>query len=891
MNLAGDEIDRYLRVVRTMMDSLELSLDESILRAGVPSEFVAMVRTRWSQESALSTAPARVLSATRGGKRPWFQNWDPSQGYYWRRLRAYLVDNLARPLSMVDSLDDSTDRILANLEAPGPEGPAEFRVQGLVVGYIQSGKTANYSALITKAADAGYKLVIVLSGIHNELRRQTQLRLNRELGIGQEGKEAVGEPQAGRQWIAITGTGLHEDFRPGTVNSAILQGNDQVLAVVKKNGPVLRRLISWMQGRVPSNIPVLIIDDEADQASINTGGNRSDISQTLDAEDRDTSAPGNETAPSVINGQIRGLLTAFKRISFVAYTATPFANCLIPHDAEDSEVFSDLYPKDFIISLPKPPTYFGAERLFGRPAMSGEDEGILPLDVIRLVPESHRVMVSPESRAQAESFRPTMPPSLKKALLDFILGLAARSYRGDADKPSSMLVHIHYRTIVQDRLKDMLEYELKFLRNRWRYGKGVPELEQRWKTDFQPTIQQGEPSQAIPFVELRHHIDQVFKDPIRVLLLNSGSSDQLDYEAEPDLKAVIIGGNRLSRGLTLEGLLVSYFLRDTLYYDTLMQMGRWFGFRGDYVELTRLWTTADLVSNFRDLALAEEELRYEVTRYEREQLTPLDFGPRIRTHPVMLVTARNKMGAAHLLQQSYAGRLLQTVNFRLSDRAWLEDNLNFTREFFRELGTPGEIDPSKVTWSNISFEKIIDFLERYRAVPSARFDLDTVRRYILKQARRGELVKWVVSLRSRQDGSLGTEELGVSVRVNLIGRSRLRNTIGNIGSLINPATVGERGGDEETGLTDAQVAKAAQAARTNHLEYGEALRAQRSPQEGLLLLYPISRNSQPTKGGRREALFEDSEEGCTVIGVAFSFPASTSAEAVEYVANLAGAEE
>src|ERR1043166_7669903 len=307
MSSGGDKLDGYLRLVRTAIDALGESLDAALAR--VPEEHRDQVRARWQEQNVQRIQPARVLSA-HGGRRPWFTEWDPSIGYYWRRQRAYLIDKLGRSEVEVESLDDSTDKILAHLEDPRPGGPTAFRVQGLVMGYVQSGKTANFSALIAKAADLGYKLVIVLSGIHSGLRQQTQRRLDRELGIATDG---VGEAAHGMRWIQLTTPDLYGDFRPGTVSGNVLQGNERVLGVVKKNASVLRRLVSWMDGRAPAGLPVLIIDDEADQASINTGGNRPPIEEVADLAAGDMERPGDpdELNPSVINGLIRELIASF----------------------------------------------------------------------------------------------------------------------------------------------------------------------------------------------------------------------------------------------------------------------------------------------------------------------------------------------------------------------------------------------------------------------------------------------------------------------------------------------------------------------------------------------------------------------------------------------------
>jgi Z1 domain len=895
MSSAGDpDLDSLLRFVRTAVDSLKLSPDGAIAMLGLSEDLSSEVRRRWTAEISQPIRIARVISALKGGRREWFKSWDPAQGYYWLRQRAYLIDRLQRSPATIASLDDATDKVLAHLEDPRPSGPASFRVRGLVVGYVQSGKTANFSALIAKAADVGYRIVVVLSGLHNELRRQTQRRLNRELGIGAAG---VGEPDSGKRWVAITRPELNGDFRAGTMNAAILQGNEHVLAVVKKNGPVLRRLIEWMSGHVPHHVAALVIDDEADQASINTGGNRPELPSEmaeildLDDEDRDTANPGNEVAPAVINGLIRELLGKFARASFVAYTATPFANVLIPHDATDREVAEDLYPKDFIISLPRPNHYFGAETLFGREALPREEKEVEPIDVIRIIPESHIQLLVPLGRKKAEKFKPRIPPSLRTALMDFLLGLAARLHRGMGSKPASMLIHTHYRTKVQERLRTAVTEELQTIRNAWRYGGRVPELKTRFETDLRRTISAIDASRDITFEELRPSLDQVFRDPTRVLLLNSGSDDTLDYETEPELQAVVIGGNRLSRGLTLEGLLVSYFLRDTHYYDTLLQMGRWFGYRESDVDLTRLWTTEDLITMFRDLALAEEELRYEIARYERENLTPLDFGPRIRMHPAMMVTARNKMGAGRVIQQSYSGRLLQTVRFKLDDLDWLKHNLGAARDFLNELGSPNVPDRWNATWEGVSHQHIAAFLAEYRTSPTSRLDPMTVRGYIAEQVKEGELVSWRVSVRSREDDSVGAEDLKIKGRLsmNLITRSQEKLYPGSIKSLVNPAS--EKGrGDEELGLDDKALQRAKQLIAENvDLAYGDALRAVRDPREGLLLLYPISRHSKPeARSTDRVPLFNDPNQGCTVMGIALCFPKSDSSAHVEYMANRAG---
>jgi hypothetical protein len=885
MNSGSDAIENYLRVLRVHIDALGQTLEEALV--AVPVAQREAVRARFEEEVAQPIRRANILSGA-GGPKSWFKDWDPSMGYYWRRLRSYLLDKVGRSSVEVESLDDSTDTILSHLEDPRSTGTAEFQTRGLVLGYVQSGKTANFSALTAKAADLGYKLVIVLSGIDNGLRQQTQRRLDKELGL--TGSQGVGEPEAGMRWIPLTTPDLGGDFRPGTVSHNVLQGNEHVLAVVKKNATVLRRLVQWMDQGIPAGLPVLVIDDEADQASINTGGNRPPRDEGDPPED--------EIDPSKINGLIRSLLRSFRRVAYVSYTATPFANILINHEAIDRLVWEDLYPKDFIVNLPRLPGYVGAERLFGRIGLPGDETGdIEGINVVRLVPELEMESVVPPP-GQVDVFQPELCNSLRDAFLDFVLAIAARAQRTGADHAASMLIHTHHRTIIQNRMGELAREHVSVLRQQWRYDRKSiqPVLRDRWETEFRPVIASVDVTRDVPFQQIEPHVDQLFRDPLRVIVLNSASSDVLDYEAEPNLKAVLIGGNRLSRGLTIEGLLISYYVRKVGAFDTLLQMGRWFGYRESYVDLTRLWTTPELSELFSDVALAEEELRREAERYEREHLTPTDFGLKIRAHPVMLVTADNKMGAARLIQQNYSGRLLQTTTFRLEDSEWLRGNLEATRRFLHPLGAPSIVQNGRLIWRGINWRVVDEFLSQYSVDPRSSFmDVTSIRQYISEQIKQDELVTWTVAVVGVATKSLDTENLNITGyrAVNTIGRTRLSDRPHSIGVLTNPASAnGAPGsGDEEIGLTDKQILRArANASSGRFRDLGSALRSERDRGEGLLLIYPISKDSSPRPGSiKRIPLFENpARDGCTVIGVALVFPSSDSAATIEYIVGSVG---
>ena len=397
-------------------------------------------------------------------------------------------------------------------------------------------------------------------------------------------------------------------------------------------------------------------------------------------------------------------------------------------------------------------------------------------------------------------------------------------------------------------------------------------------------------------------MNRVFRYELPVLVLHNRSSDDLDYERNPNLRAVVVGGNKLSRGLTLEGLLVSYYVRKANFYDTLLQMGRRFGYREDYVDLTRLWTTAELADRFRDLATYEEELRREIKLYESLHKTPRDFGPRIRTHPAMQITARNRMGSAREVSYNYAATLQQTIIFRLKDRDWLQQNLDAARRFLSRLGHPNTVDRSDSlpTWRNVDWREIERFLgdgEYQTHEDATRFVGPRVREYIVSQAtRHGELIRWWVTVRGLQKPSpLGEEDLHINQwpAIPCIARNREAASETSIGTLVNPVSR-DGHGDEDTGLSDDDRQWAREWSQQNGVSYAISLRRRRPREEGLLILYPISPLSEPKTGSNtdepgKQRLFADPDrDGLTVIGIAVSLPDSDTAATISYVVGSAG---
>lgn len=850
----------------------------------IPSKLREFVRAEINRERNLTLVPARTLIRDKN-RVDWVSDLDRSTWHYWPELRQYLLTSGGWDAAMLRSLEDSSDKVLRQLEPPSTE---QFDVRALVLGHVQSGKTANFTALAAKAADSGYRLVVVLSGIDNGLRRQTNLRLKRELvGYADNRPGAVRLPPLGFQWHEFTRPEMNGDFRVGYANAAALQGTEPVLVVVKKNGTVLRRLLAWLRSAPQEalrQLPVLVIDDEADLASIDTRGSRVTLESPPSPDDE-----GYEP-PSVINGLIRQLLGVFQRRAYVAYTATPFANILIPHDVDDPNIGNDLYPRDAIIDLPKPRGYFGAEEIFGiRDDADGKARG--GLDVIR-------DQVSDEDRAAID--RGELPQSLELAMLDFVLAGAARAQRGQGAEPATMLVHTSPLIIEHSQVKQEVDRRFSELRDEWRYQrkKGIKTaLKDRWESKFRPVTRQTHPERDVPFELVEPHVGPFF-EAVQVKEINSATGEVLDYEREPSLKAVAVGGNRLSRGLTLDGLVVSYFVRESATYDTLMQMGRWFGFRAGYEDLTRIWTTAELAGWFSDLAFAEKRLRDDIEVYETVGLTPLEVGMRIWQHPTMQVTAplKRRFASSTMIRQDYSFSLEQTFKFPFGRPTSLASqqraNLSAVRRLVAALGRGANLsrEPRGPVWRNVPPDAIMGFLREYKVDDEVRnISLPLILAYIERCVAAGELVRWTVAIRGRgkAGSALGMTDWAIpDGEVPQVSRTRILET-DSLGVITDNVA-----GDEAAGFdselqkqVDERLEEARAAGRT--LSRNQAARQLRPPEEGLLLLYPISRRSNPREDGsstgNRRVLFNDPEgpDATDIVGLALSFPSSRQPQQVE----------
>jgi hypothetical protein len=721
---------------------------------------------------------------------------------HWGRLEALLRADPKWEPQQVDSVATESLRVLRHL--PDPMQSPPFQGRGLVVGYVQSGKTANYTAVAARAVDAGYRMVIVLSGIHDSLRNQTQNRLEREL-TGHQG--CMPHAERGLGWILLTTP--HEDFKE--LDGHILQFPAPFLGVVKKNVAVLQKLDRWLESteRYLDDMPVLIIDDEADQASINTKGNRPLDPAVGDEDDNDENS-----APSRTNALIRSILTRTRKAAYIAYTATPFANILINPEAVDRRVGDDLFPKDFVIQLPRPNGYTGTEELFGVSAQGR--------DVLRTVPgEDVIALRGSRRRRKAEIVlglaNDTLPDSLADALISFCLAGGVRILRGLAGKPHTMLVHVSQRTADQGRIANAIRDQLDLWREAERQGQRLDEI-------FHPAwenMKGGIDVSADDGTVLNAAI-AVLRELV-VLELNSVTGENLEYDEKPGRHIVAVGGNRLSRGLTLEGLTVSYFLRTASMCDTLMQMARWYGFRHGYEDLIRVWTTDGIARWFSELALVEQSLRDSIIALARAGRRPDQMAIRLRAHSDLLLTARNKSGTAQTQHDSWSGEHPQTVLLPLSEPAKLQANLALAERFIAGV-TPAVRRNGGLLARDIAPEVIAAFLRDYQIHDDiVVFRNDLLADWIMGRAAVDELTDWSVFVASPGSGrsiSLGGREIG------LVRRKRVSSE--SIGILTDPVHEGvdlPNGPDayrRDSGAYDA-----------------EAMRAARPSSQGLLIIYPL----------------------------------------------------
>jgi hypothetical protein len=704
----------------------------------------------------------------------------------WNRYKLYMAEN--DPSFPVNDLDNFTDKILDKCVNPKKTGSWDRR--GMVVGHVQSGKTSNYVGLINKATDAGYKVIIIIAGTISSLRRQTQERIDsgyigRNSSAFIQEKEnkivGVGKYKVGTDIYSLTSAyykgGDEGDFSQAVANRLNIPiGKNPVVFVIKKNKSILENLIDWFSKDVNAkvvdgtpklfDVPALIIDDEADAASVNASRDINDI--------------------KTINRLIRTLLNIFNQNTFIGYTATPYANLFISqeHNKENTTVVKnktykigeDLFPRDFIINIKAPTNYIGAAKIFGyenvNPELTKE-----PLDIFRGINDFDPPFFKNINSKNKDILPEYLPPSLERAIKSFILTCAIRRVRGHENKHNSMLVHVALLVRWIDRVAYLVNEKTNEYKNAIQSeDKAIlDELKEIYITDFLPTTQNV--LDNLDYIDIRikqHTWEEVInelKDAVLKIYVRSVHGtrsttnleyhdiEEIDYNRhEKGLSVIAVGGSRLSRGITLEGLSISYYLRTTRMYDSLMQMGRWFGYRPGYVDLCRLYTTNQIFEWFNHITLATEEMRNDFDEMTAIHQSPKDFRLKVRNHHGLLtITSLNKLYFAEDIEISFSGENPQTYCL-LKIKTAIENNFNALKTLVSSIGFPSKenrIETSKgkiryLFYPNTSVDALCSFIGTYK-IEQPSINNATLSEYIKTQSKSNKIKIWSICIVSNTD--------------------------------------------------------------------------------------------------------------------------------------------
>lgn len=644
--------------------------------------------------------------------------------HYWKRLKTFWLEKTILPRAVVNSVDTVTDEIMGFLGNPKDKDSWNRR-RGLVMGHVQMGKTTNYSALISKAADSGYRTIIVLAGLTNSLRYQTQVRLDKAF----VGKSSVSDATHTKIYEVANilslgdtnyrarhpfcGTSQLSDFNTATAGAVgAHQGTfaEPILFVTKKNPKVLVKITDWLKGLNNGALldgPMLVIDDEADNASVNTNVNADQI--------------------TAINKNIRLLLNTAKQSTYIGYTATPFANIFIDPDSADemaTGVNEDLFPADFIKSLDPPDNYVGSQRLF-------TEEGDLLDACVRVIPNDYQELLPLKHKSNSPV--PQLPDSLNDAVREYVLFRAIRIADGNGTSHSAMLINVsrfnHVQEQIQDKVNDLLKSLAAAINSwsqaDWKKSPGMQDLHRVWQEEFQRAE-----GINVNWDQARVNLVDAIKS-IETKLVNMKGSG-IDYEKAPPsgLHLIGIGGLALARGLTLEGLAISYVLRNVGAADTLLQMGRWFGYRPGFEKLCRIHATQDLIDDFAAVSESVEELRTDFKRMAFLNKTPYEFGLKVRQSPTgIAITAANKMRTAKeiSLAEDFSTRHIQAhslhdnnvENKKNMDRAQaFINNLHENHKDAFEINT----EKKALVWKKIPSSTVLDFIKSM-SFPQTEFDM------------------------------------------------------------------------------------------------------------------------------------------------------------------------
>lgn len=609
-----------------------------------------------------------------------------NSNYYWNRYYNYLIQSL--PPEVVKTINDDTDVVMNNIENPAH---LSFSRYGMVVGHVQSGKTGNYAGLICKAADAGYKFIVVIAGGMNNLRNQTQERLNESfIGETKGLQVGAGKGNSQKEKMPYSLTTIERDFNKTDADRVSSSTNFDnisvpILIVIKKNTRSLKNVNDWLKNQYKNNVvkhAMLVIDDESDYASINTRV---------------------EENPTAINNGIRTLLSLFHKSAYVAYTATPYANIFIDHRAESEEMGRDLFPKDFIYALDAPTNYFGARKIF----IETDNKHLVTInDHISELPMNHKNNFILHS----------LPSQMKDAINLFLLNICIRNLRGQGEKHNSMLIHASRFTNIHIQIGKLVdEYVKDIKKDVDSYGKlNDAILHSNLLKQINSTFELR--FELIEF-SWRQILD-IMTELISTVIIrevHQKTTIPLEYRDDVVTNAIVIGGSSLARGYTLIGLSVSYFLRSTVFYDTLMQMARWFGYRLGYEDLCRIYMPEERIHDFADIIRSTEELFSDFKLMAENRRTPEEFGLAVKENPdsALQVTARNKQ--KNVTEFIYSMRLdgtLKETCYLPNSKKHINSNLKAIEELVSCL-PDFEIDNDTYIWRNVNKDYIRTFFSQF----------------------------------------------------------------------------------------------------------------------------------------------------------------------------------
>ncbi|WP_010249802.1 Z1 domain-containing protein [Myroides injenensis] len=698
MPLSEDDINSVSDEFRKNLDTIGYEMMGSLLGVILHQQLIdedwRRMKKELEEEFDVKLSPGILLNGNQSYRidKTWWTGIEKQRNtlFFWNRYKKFISRNL--PPDVVKTLDEDTDVVMNSIENPQVDN---FNIHGMVVGHVQSGKTGNYTGLICKAADAGYKFIVVIAGGMNNLRNQTQERINEgfvgrtegvQVGVGKGSAEVSNTPQS-LTLVSRDFNSRDADNAAQNINFEII--NVPILMVIKKNASTLENVIKWLGKQYKNKISehsILIIDDEADYASINTK---------------------KEEEPTSINRKIREILSFFSKASYVAYTATPYANIFIDHKVQDDELGKDLFPKDFIYALEAPTNYYGARKVF----LDSEDNHLDFITEYETIPLKHKKDFEFED----------LPGKMIEAIECFIINIAIRNLRGYAHSHNSMLIHstrftkVHKAIAVKvEEFKDEIKREFEL------FGKkGYADEQSSLISDlhrlYEVKYDNNEFSWDIVFLKIKEIIDTVI-----VREIHSQTKVGLEYRNDTVTNVIAIGGTSLSRGYTLEGLSVSYFLRNTIFYDTLMQMGRWFGYRSGYEDLCKIYMTPTKASHFRDIIEATEDLMEDFKLMADSGRTPNDFGLAIRENPNsgLQITARNKQNNVkeyyHSMRLDGKAKETSIVSFNKTD---VLQNLDVLQKLVFSLGDV-KLEHGGYVWHDIAKEKVVGFLNDFKVFNS-----------------------------------------------------------------------------------------------------------------------------------------------------------------------------